>query len=105
MTTDAASAMIWASDHLNLLGWPMLVGIVWKFKGNIDNFFAEQKIAFNNVGVTLAAVEDTKAEVLKNVRETMASVESAKVEAFVKVAEIQSQGAQHAKDLMANIAV
>ena len=38
MGTDGTSVLIWASEHLQIIGWPMLVGIVWKLKDAIDKY-------------------------------------------------------------------
>jgi hypothetical protein len=34
---------LWAADHMGLLGWPALLGLVWKFRGTLDEFFSFQK--------------------------------------------------------------
>jgi len=36
---DAANVVVWIADHLNLVGWPALITIVWKFKGAFDTYF------------------------------------------------------------------
>jgi len=36
---DAAIVAAWAADHLNLIGWPVLLTLCWKFKGAFDSYF------------------------------------------------------------------
>jgi len=36
---DATLVAAWAADHLNLIGWPILLKICWKFKGAFDTYF------------------------------------------------------------------
>jgi hypothetical protein len=33
------SALDWVANHLQLVGWPALIGITWKFKGAFDKYF------------------------------------------------------------------
>jgi hypothetical protein len=60
MTADPVSAAVvvdWIANHLQLVGWPALVGITWKFKGLFDRHFNSLAEVKENA---VSAVQTTK---------------------------------------------
>ncbi len=73
------------AGHLAIIGWPVLLGLVWRVRGAVDTYFTDQKVTAKQISDTLAAVED------------------AKKLAITKVTEAATDGALKAEGLMKKI--
>ena len=69
MTSDTTTVLSWAADHLNLIGWPILLGIIWRVRGAIDSYLVKQKASAETVAKTLASVEEAKTVAVSRVKE------------------------------------
>jgi hypothetical protein len=60
LTTTAGEVVDFAANHLSLIAWPALLGIVWRFRGSFDKYFSDQKLSAEKIANTFTAVEDAK---------------------------------------------
>jgi len=65
---DAANVAVWIADHLNLVGWPTLLAIVWKFKGAFDTYF-------NNLDEVRLKTREA-ADIGKQIRQDLTTVQT-----------------------------
>jgi seryl-tRNA synthetase len=56
------------AGHLSILGWPLLIGLVWKTRGVIDDYLKEQRDAAEQVTKTFESVEAAKKLALESVK-------------------------------------
>jgi hypothetical protein len=85
LITSASDVFDYVAGHLAIIGWPVLLGLIWKARGAIDAYFSDQKTASDKISKTLAAVDDAKAT----------AVEEAK--------KATEHGAQKAQELLSRI--
>lgn len=67
MTGDATAVLEWISNHMNLVGWPLLVGLVWRFRGKVDGYFSSQEKSFQQVAAILETVEIVKRDAMQKI--------------------------------------
>jgi hypothetical protein len=63
LAPSTIDVFVWIADHLSLLGWPALVGIIWKSRGRLDAFVN----SWNAMDLRTQATADTTALIKKNV--------------------------------------
>jgi hypothetical protein len=60
LITSVGDVFDWIAAHLGIIGWPALLGLVWKFRGAVDKFLADQKESTDKVAKVLETVEEAK---------------------------------------------
>jgi hypothetical protein len=82
LITSVGDVFDWIAAHLGIIGWPALLGLVWKFRGAVDKFLADQKESTDKVAKVLETVEEAK-------RVAIMKVEEAKEHGSIKAEEIK----------------
>lgn len=59
MAASSVSVLGWVADHLNLVGWPVLITFVWWFKGASDKYFS----GIDEVKANTASTETVSQEI------------------------------------------
>jgi len=54
------SVLDWIANHLQLVGWPALLGITWKFKGAFDKYFNSVEEVRSKSATTAQVAEQIK---------------------------------------------
>lgn len=62
VTPDQITPFEWASQHLHLVGWPVLVALAWKARGAVENFLNEAKVTAAKTEETLKISETMQSE-------------------------------------------
>jgi hypothetical protein len=80
LTTSTVDVLSWAADHLALIGWPVVIGLIWKFRGAIDDYVSSWKAASNRIAATETIAVAIKTDVdtmmtnhLKHIEDALAS--------------------------------
>ena len=55
--TDPGVVAGWIADHLSLIGWPTLIGFVWKLKGSFDRYNSDMAEAREQAGLAAATTQ------------------------------------------------
>jgi hypothetical protein len=78
-TTSTVDVLSWGADHLSLIGWPVVIAIIWKFRGAIDAYVLSWKSASERIAATekIAMVIQTDVDTmmtnhLKHIEEALA---------------------------------
>jgi histidyl-tRNA synthetase len=67
-TASVSDLFDYVAGHLSIIGWPVLIGVVWRFRGVLDEYFQVQKDAVDKVSKTLESVEQAKAIAVEAVK-------------------------------------
>jgi hypothetical protein len=62
MTTPPLTPFEWVSSHLQLVGWPALIGIAWTFRGLTEKLVQKWEAIDNRSKETLSTVASVKAQ-------------------------------------------
>jgi hypothetical protein len=60
MATDGVTPLMWAIEHINLVGWPALIAITWKLKGAFDDFLSSLRTILAQTAATEKATAEIK---------------------------------------------
>ena len=95
LSLSTVDVFVWIADHLALLGWPALVGIIWKSRGKLDAFTN----SWNAMDLRTQVTANTTALIKENV-DTMSSNHLKHIESS-----LASMDVRHEKetDLLTNI--
>lgn len=63
MQTSTADVLEWISNHLHVIGWPVLIGVIWKCRGILDKFINRFETIDKRTASTADLATETKAGV------------------------------------------
>lgn len=80
-STGTKEVIEWIVDHLQVIGWPIAVGLIWRGRGVLDSFLTTWKVSAQKIAVTETTAAAIKLEVdtlttnhFKHLEESMAAL-------------------------------
>jgi hypothetical protein len=68
VTPETVTPFEWASQHIHLIGWPVLVTLAWKARGAVENFLHQSK--------TIAAQTETNLKISQGLQTELQTIGS-----------------------------
>jgi archaellum component FlaC len=59
---DPVTPLSWIVDHFNLIGWPALIGVTWKFKGAFDKYLSSVEEVKTKTSTAVQVAENIKSK-------------------------------------------
>jgi hypothetical protein len=82
LATTTAEVFAYIADHLHVIGWPVLIGFAWKFRGNLDAFLhsweamdARAQTTADTTAVIKQSVDKMSTNHLKHIEMSLASMD------------------------------
>lgn len=63
MGAQTRDVLEWIATHLQVIGWPVVVGLVWKGRGLLDRFITSWEMSSKKIETTEAIAATIKANV------------------------------------------